>query len=420
MYHFHREINLFLSFLLLMACDIGSKKPQDSDNLKQLQTLPYLQGTYKARKDTNVTIKQKETVHNGLNVYNSAHDSAAYLVNMEGKVVHKWTYAFDKAFPDVPEDLDIWYNQKHWRKSWRRIHLYDNGDLLAIWEGNGLIKLDKDSRLLWARKDMFHHDIEVTSNGNIYVLNRRLKTFPDFNNNKPILEDLITILDPEGNLLETHSIVKMLLNSDYTELINHVPQIGDCFHTNTIEVLDGKFTNKSGIFKNGNILLSMRMFDTIAIADIKSEKIVWAERPGFWKKQHHPTLLNNGNMLLFNNIYAEKGKDGYDASSVIEFEPLSMKIHWEYKGTKKIRFFSEHSGSNQRLSNGNTIIAESAPGIAFEVDPTGKKVWEFVNPNRTGPKNQYTPTLYELIRIEPERSKRLKWVNLNSKTSETG
>ena len=39
-------------------------------------------------------------------------------------------------------------------------------------------------------------------------------------------------------------------------------------------------------------------------------------------------------------------------------------------------------GSNQRLPNGNTLIANSDPGEIFEVTPEGEKVWEFRTPHQ--------------------------------------
>jgi hypothetical protein len=385
----------------LYACDIsGSDTPQD--NMEQLKTLPYLQGTYKARENTSVTINRSKPGDQAYNLYNSAHAAQALLIDMEGNELHRWERSFKEAFPAVPEATEKWYDQGHWRNYWRRVHLLPNGDLLAIFEGNGLIKINRNSEVIWALNDMFHHDLEVTADGRIFVLNRRLARFDKINNEKPILEDLITVLDQDGRTLETYSIVKMLVDSEFAGLKKYIPKVGDCFHTNTLEVLDGRWAATSPVFKAGNVLLSMRMFDAIMIADLEKRKIVWAQKPGIWAKQHQPTMVDNGHMLLFNNVLSEKETAGYDASSVIEFDPVTMKVVWEYRGTETVKFFSDHSGSNQRLLNGNTLITESAPGRAFEVTPQGEIVWEFVNPHRTGENMEHIATLLELVRIAPQ------------------
>jgi len=384
----------------------------------KLYTLPYLTGYRKAPKKTGLTIFIPDKVCSGLNLFNSAHQPSAILMDIKGNILHKWQFAFKDAFPEVKE-INTWYNQKHWRYFWRRAHLFDNGDLLAIYEGNGLIKIDKDSHLIWATKGSFHHDLEVVGD-KIYVLNRRLVTLPLINKKEPILEDLITILNQDGQILKNISILEMFENSRFARLMKGMPAAGDIFHTNTLEVFDGKLASKSPIFKKGNVLLSMRMLDTIAIADLKAKKIVWARKPGIWKTQHQPTLLDNGHMLVFNNLYLKKRADkaeyrrllttnGYkllknkiytdNQSSVIEFNPLSIAVVWEYKGDEKHKFFSLASGSCQRLPNGNTLITESDPGRAFEVTPQGQIVWEYINPYRTGKNKAKIAAILEMQRL---------------------
>ena len=114
-----------------------------------------------------------------------------------------------------------------------------------------------------------------------------------------------------------------------------------------------------------------------------------------WNVQHQPTVLENGNLLIFDN--SEKIKN----SRVIEFNPLTQEIVWSYRGDSKNTFYTGIIGSNQRLANGNTLITESETGRAFEVTGDNRIVWEFVNPNRAGTDKNLIATLYELIRINP-------------------
>ncbi|MBW2291325.1 MAG: hypothetical protein JRG94_03340 [Deltaproteobacteria bacterium] len=45
--------------------------------------------------------------------------------------------------------------------------------MLAIYEGMGLVKLDKDSNVIWSSDLKAHHDLEVQNDGDIYVLTRK-------------------------------------------------------------------------------------------------------------------------------------------------------------------------------------------------------------------------------------------------------
>ena len=102
-------------------------------------------------------------------------------------------------------------------------------------------------------------------------------------------------------------------------------------------------------------------------------------------------------MLIFDN------KEGVRRSQVMEFEPLTQEIIWEYSLPVQNEFYSETCGSVQRLPNGNTLITESDGGRAFEITEEKEIVWEFVNPNRTGAQNELIATLFEVIRCEPSR-----------------
>ena len=418
---------IFSVFVLVLAVFIISKfiriteaEEDEKTKLSKLYTLPYLRGHYIPPRELGITHFNTQKAYAGLNLYTSAHAPRAFLMAMNGTELHRWSLDFREVFPEL-EGVNVWYRQEHWTQFWRRVHLFRNGDLLAIFEGFGMIKIDKDSSLIWATKGDFHHDFEVRGD-KIYVLDRRLVTLNRINRKDPVLEDFITLLSAEGEILEKFSILELFENSEFAYLMEGMPPAGDIFHTNTIEIFDGQLANRSSLFKEGNVLISSRMLDTVAIADLEEKKIVWAKKSGLWKTQHQPTLLANGNILLFNNLYINKRADsaeyerlkstnGYrlladnaykdNASSVLEFDPLSMEIIWEYKGDEENSFYSLASGSNQRLPNGNTLITESDRGRVFEVSPEGEIVWEFINTFRTGENKELIATIPELIRFRP-------------------
>ena len=69
-----------------------------------------------------------------------------------------------------------------------------------------------------------------------------------------------------------------------------------------------------------------------------------------------------------------------DHSRVIEVNPSTNEIEWEYKEKNHVDFFSDIASSAQRLPNGNTLICEATYGRFFEVTPSGEIVWEYINP----------------------------------------
>jgi len=159
-----------------------------------------------------------------------------------------------------------------------------------------------------------------------------------------------------------------------------------------LEVLDGRLAHKSPIFKAGNFMISVREIGVVAIIDPESEKVVWA-LSGMWRAQHQPTLLDNGNLLVFDN----QGHDGQ--SKVVELDPLTQQVVWEYADSPSAPFYSETCGASQRLENGNTLITESDNGRVFEVTADGTIVWEFRNPQRTGSEKQFIAAILEMVAL---------------------
>jgi len=200
-------------------------------------------------------------------------------------------------------------------------------------------------------------------------------------------------------------VLDCFLNSHFAPMLEHIKVTGNILHANAIEMIDGTLVDKYPMLKKGHILISLREIHTIAIIDLEQERVTWA-LTGMWKYQHEPSLLENGNLLLFDN----RGNDG--KSKVIEFNSLTQEVVWEYKGTAKEKFFSRAGGNVQRLPNGNTLIIESNNGRVFEVTPEGKIVWEFYNPNRTGENNKLIAALYDVVRLDPGQ---LDWLASYSK-----
>ncbi len=356
--------------------------------IEELESIGYLDGSRAAPDISNVTIFKEEKVFPGLNLYNSGHGPEAFLIDMSGKLLHKWRFEFSRLCPGcpVPENTNN-------HEFWRRVHLYDDGSLLAIFDGFGIIKIDKDSNLLWGYPGRSHHDMFVEEDGRIFVLTRKAGIITRIDPERPVLEDFITELDPLGKPVRSISLLEAFEKSNYSEFLKTMPEWGDIFHTNTIEILDGNPSSDIlGFRKPGNALISVLYLDAIAVVDLDSCIVQWAKRSS-WRRQHQPTMLDDGRILLFDN----QGNSGF--SQVLEFDPSDVSERWAFRGSTPKAFYSETCGSCQRLPNGNTLITESDRGRAFEVTRQGTVVWEFFNPHRAGPDNGLIATLFEVIRL---------------------
>ena len=130
---------------------------------------------------------------------------------------------------------------------------------------------------------------------------------------------------------------------------------------------------------NGDVLLSFRRINTLAIVERSSGTIRWHMRDNSWGHQHDPRILDNGNILFFaNGVHITPAQP---FSRVIEIAPESEQVVWEYRGSPRWTFFSDITSSAQRLWSGNTLVCEGRWGRIFEVTPEGEIVWEYVSPH---------------------------------------
>ncbi|HKI34785.1 MAG TPA: arylsulfotransferase family protein [Gemmataceae bacterium] len=341
----------------------------------------------------------------GFTLYASASLEApgtrVYLMNMRRKVVHQWGVSFSQVWPVSPllpggvrDDLVCIFG----------CHLYPNGDLLAVFQGLeqlanglGLVKLDKDSQVIWKYAAHVHHDVDVGEDGTIYAIEHELtEAMPkglEFIPT-PCLVDRLILISPEGKLKKSIPILESFRDSPYSALLASLDRVGrnpaasdgltgprfdqavlkeDALHTNFVQVLSRELAPRFPGFKAGQVLISLRHLDTIAVMDVEKGTVVWAAR-GPWQAQHDPQFLENGHLLIFDNRGLPRG------SRVLEYDPQTQAFPWSYSGEHRGPFYTSERGMSQRLPNGNTLIVDSEGGELLEVTQSKDVVWSFLSP----------------------------------------
>ncbi len=355
--------------------------------LERLRSIGYLTGSVEAPARSGVTVYDRDKAWDGLNFYTSGHEPGAILMDMEGNVLHEWTCPFLKAWPELSSE-----EQNENAQYWRFAYLFDNGDVAAVFEGYGLVMLDKDSNVLWTKFTGEHHDVAVAADGTIYTLAREATTSTVLRPGAPILEDYVVLLDRDGNEIESASILNAFLRSDFLDALDGLQIYGDILHVNSISILKDGMVEGLPQFADGSVLLSMRIPSMLAVMDMNTLEITWVAK-GAWVAQHDPCVLPGGDILLFDN-------EGYEGRSrLIEFDPVTGEQVWTYHGDDPNDFYTQTCGSVQRLPNGDTLATESDRGRVIEVTPEGEIVWEYLNPARAGARNELIATIFEMARL---------------------
>jgi hypothetical protein len=361
-----------------------------------------------------LTADQPDKTFDGFTLVTTTQGARATLVDMRGKLVHQWELPFSLAWPHPSHVKDALPDKQI---HWFRCHLFPNGDLLAIYQaendtpcGYGLVKLNKDSKVLWRYEGRVHHDLDVDEKGTIYTLTHDLKReAPDGLGYlpTPYLADSLVILSSGGMEIASIPVEEAFRDSAYSLLLStsiaeqgtprdrlsspssfdsvlQPPSKGDLFHTNSVKVLSHKLARKFPLLQAGQVLISLRNLHTIAVLDVGKRSVVWAAR-GPWRVQHDVDFLDNGHLLLFDNHGWSKG------CRVIEYDPVTQAIPWVYSDADASPFHAIYRGMKQRLPNGNTLIVDPDSGRLFEVTLGKELVWECYGPRSITGARRFAP-----------------------------
>jgi hypothetical protein len=292
----------------------------------------------------------------------------------------------------------------------------DNGDLVIISEHKNLLRLSWDSELIWKKELPAHHDLASAPDGSFYVIVREHKIHRGLKVWFPGLVHLTAegeeidqwssyerLAELKG-VFDTRSFLDAALDS---ALAGRSEEDGKSdkaketkgpqhhrygyFHMNAVSVIPHTLLGeRDSRFRSGNLLVCFRNINQIAVLEESTYRVLWVWGEGQLEWPHHPTMLEDGHILIFDNGVRRQH------SRVVELDPVSGDIVWEYVSKPAGDFYSYTRGSAQRLPNGNTLVCESDKGRVFEVTEEGEVVWVWVNPATRG---GHPETLYRIVRL---------------------
>jgi hypothetical protein len=294
-----------------------------------------------------------------------------YLLDLHGQEVHQWQLPYPPGlYGYLLPNGNLFYLGKLHDETWDRFpswHRFKGGVLLEVdWHGN----------IVWEYHDPnHHHDARRTpSGGAIYLAIERI---PDsvrarvqggVRDSAPhgMWGDVLVEIDATGHRLwDWHAHEHLDVKTDF---ITFNDPRDEWSHANTVVPLPEE-----------RVLVSFRNISTVGIIDKRTGAFVWKLGYEVLAQQHDPSLLANGNILVFDNG-AHRKDQALPASRVLEVEPTTNTIVWEYSDTPPYNFFSPYISGARRLPNGNTLITEGNLGRMFQVTPDKQVVWEYVNP----------------------------------------
>ena len=397
-------------FLLLvsvgaLADEQSSEKPEDWERrLEMLRSVPYVTFSDSGvdESEGNVEFYDREKAYPGYNLYCSGLSREAYLLDMNGRVMHRWTETSTGDSSTLHHAV-----------------MLENGDLIMIRKPMELLRLGWNSELIWKKKLRAHHEVTQAPDGSFFTI----IALDEINyRGHRVVFDAMVHLTADGeeigrwstyehlgelkDFLDTRSFLDTVfdsISSSWSPGDEHAAEVKkkevqgqpdkkyDYFHMNTITILPGTVLGeRDSRFQRGNLLVCFRNVNQIAVLEKDTYRVLWAWGEGELEWPHHPTMLPNGHILVFDN------GDWRGYSRVVELDPVAEDIVWEYKAEPPEDFYTSIGGSAQRFPNGNTLICETHKARVFEVTQEGEVVWVWRNPTI---KRFRRETVYRMIRL---------------------
>ena len=292
-----------------------------------------------------------------------------YLINLDGEVVHHWNLPYPPGlYGYLLPNGNLFYGGKVQDNTWDRFSSWKR------FKGGVMLEATPSGKIVWQHHDQeHHHDARRTESGGAIYLT--VEEMPRDRAAKvkggvgaaTMWADVIVEIDAAGDRIwEWHAAEHLEVETD---VITFNDDRAEWSHGNTVVPLP-----------DGRVMFSFRNISTVGIIDKASNEIVWRLGYETLAQQHDPSLLANGNVLIFDNG-SHRETEPLPSSRVIEVDPSTNQIVWEYRDDPAYNFFSPYISGARRLGNGNTLITEGMFGRMFQVTPQSEVVWEYINPH---------------------------------------
>ena len=313
------------------------------------------------------------------------------IVTPEGRVLHQWDIDWAQLWAGDTSGYDY---ENAALEHVHGIKMLANGDLVFNYTETTMFKISPCGEVIWRLAEPAHHSIHIDETGAIWAPGQVVHQEPVDrlpNHKPPFFEFLILKVSPQGKIVWQVSVPDLLMQNGLSGLLylatiqnEEIAVRGDTLHLNDIEVFPSSM--KEGVFKHGDVMISLRNINTVVVFDPDTLKIRHV-MTGTFLRQHDPDFIDGNTVSLYdnNNLILDRfdntsGSPILDQSSrIIKISATSADVSVLYEGTPTQPFFSNIMGNHQILENGNILIAETRAGRAFEVTSDGTLVWEHFN-----------------------------------------
>ena len=297
---------------------------------------------------------------------------SAWLFTSDGAYRHRWPVAYDALDADGPSNRSDAPHAFHVMPDGSVIVGFDKGDLM--------VRLDACGREMWRKEGAFHHAVSRADDGSFWTWRSDGTAYGHFHylhnfdgdtglpvSEIGLIEDVIRPLGEGSHIFS--------VRPDYPfQVFEKDPardSSEDLFHPNDIEELSTDMASHFPMFAPGDLLLSFRNINLVAVAESRTGRIKWASN-GPWVRQHDPDFFVDGTISVYSN------NPGTGRSEIIRIDPATRATrNWLFDGA--VACSADGMGVHQYLPNGNIRLVVPGEGRVLEVTAQGEVVLEFNN-----------------------------------------
>jgi hypothetical protein len=315
----------------------------------------------------------------------------AWVMDRQGKIIHHWEVDLDALWAEADHMTGL---KNPWNFKPLGIELLPDGSIIAAFynnfafpEGAGLAKFDIEGNLVWIKKDHSHHWFTTDNSGRIYTPAHHVIETPfSIGNTSASLDcpetraklDVVGIVDPHGKTVETLPLIDILVDSGYAAVIQGTQDPCDPLHLNFVQYIDSATAARIPGAKAGDLLLSMRNVNALALLDPRRRKLKWllSDRT---MAQHSPRFLPDGSFVVFDNL---GGNKSFGGSRITRHQIGRDRVETLFPRAplpQNRQFFTEYVGHIDVHPQGHrALVSVTETGKLWEIDlSTGELLWEY-------------------------------------------
>ncbi len=335
-----------------------------------------------------VVARDAAAVAPGLTLYAGIGKDAslfARIVDVDGSVAQAWTLDWFEIWPDSTHLDDDDVPKSPPGTFIHGMELMEDGGLVFNFEGLGMVRVDAAGEVVWRLPYRTHHSLMRDDEGNFWSpgMKRHKEGLPGYPlYNPPFTEFTIVKVSPDGELLLEKSVFDLLRDNDQLGLLylaardGMKPEMtGDTLHLNDVKVFSSTMT--PGFLAAGDVMISLRNLNAVLVFSQAGWKLKHLSI-GKVIRQHDPDFIDGNTLSIFDNHQLGDREDGMQSRIVLESLPDGA-ITEVFRGAAEAQFYTGIMGKHQTLPNGNLLLVEAQAGRIWEVDTSGRLVWELNN-----------------------------------------